>query len=246
MTPHPTTALRLPQRREIAVEVRVLDEKSGLVEYIASDESIDSYREVVRADGWRFNRFAKNAPFVDSHRYDSIECVLGKVVDARVDKRRLVEVVQWAIDVPENRRAQIGWAMTQAGYLRAVSVGFQPIRLVSRWDSDRAGWLGQLKDLGLLEEDGVNAVYLEQEQLELSAVVIGANPNAVVSLARAYKSGALDDQALEYIHKHFPAALPPSRDTASAASAPGPAADEARAQARREFVAEMNRMIRRF
>ncbi|HEY3853504.1 MAG TPA: hypothetical protein VGO67_03820 [Verrucomicrobiae bacterium] len=68
--------------------------------------------------------FQKNAPFVDSHNYTSIDCLLGKVVDFRVKNRQLIETVKWAIDVPSNVLAIKGFAMMQAGYLKAVSVGF--------------------------------------------------------------------------------------------------------------------------
>lgn len=235
------------RRREIPVRTKILDEAKGLVEYVASDESIDSYREVVRADGWRFTRFRKNAPFVDSHRYDSIDRLLGKVVDFRVEKRRLIETVQWAIDVPGNERAKIGWAMTVGGYLKAVSVGFQPIAAVSRWDSDKGEWMRQLDQLGLQESDGVNAIYTAQEQIELSAVVIGANPNAV---ARAYKAGLLDDSDLESVARlivsdnPLPHAASASTETAPAADSPGQAANEARAQAarRRRIMWEIRRL----
>ena len=122
--------------------------------------------------------------------------LLGKVVDFAVSKKRLVETVQWAIDVPQNQLAQIGWAMTAAGYLRAVSVGFAPVRVASKWDPDRAAWLQQLKELGIEDEERVRAVYVEQEQLELSACIIGANPNA---LARAYKVVAISDAQIDLI-----------------------------------------------
>jgi hypothetical protein len=113
-------------RRLIHPEVRVVDAQLGIVDYVASDESVDSYQEVIRAAGWRFTHFSKNAPFVDSHDYSSIGKCLGRVVDFRVEGDRLIERVQWAIDVPENQLARIGWKMTEAGYLKAVSVGFSP------------------------------------------------------------------------------------------------------------------------
>src|SRR5262245_42586020 len=97
--------------RTIHPEVRVLDETKGLVQYVASDESLDSYREVIRAAGWRFTNFSRNAPFVDSHDYSSIDKLVGKVTEFKVDKGRLVETVQWAIDVPGNLLAQRGFAM---------------------------------------------------------------------------------------------------------------------------------------
>lgn len=185
-----------PLRREIHPTVKVIDQSKGLVEYVASNEAIDSYNEIIRADGWRFNRFRKNSPFVDSHNYESIDCLLGKVVDYRVEGKNLVETVQWAVDVPTNQLAAKGFQMTAAGYLKAVSVGFMPTKYVSKWDSNPTQFQEQCEDLELTPKDNVRVIYLEQEQLELSACVIGANPDAV---ARAYKAGILDDAWLEKI-----------------------------------------------
>jgi hypothetical protein len=183
--------------RVLHPEVRVLDEEKGLVEYVASDETLDSYKEVIRASGWRFTHFSKNAPFVDSHEYNSIASLLGRVVDFKVAGGRLVETVQWAKDVPENALAQLGWRMTQAGFLRAVSVGFYPTRTLTQFSSgeQKAQYDAEVKDLGL-EGSPPRAIYCEQEQIELSSCIIGANPNA---LARAYKAGALNDADLEFI-----------------------------------------------
>lgn len=237
MKPHTS-----PFYRELAVETKVLDATAGVVEYVASDQSVDSYGEVIRADGWRFTRFQKNAPFLNCHRSDSIDCVLGKVVDFEVRGGRLVETVQWAIDVPSNEMAQIGWGMTAAGYCKAVSVGFYPIRMVSKWDADKKPWSQQLQALGLREEDGVRAIYLEQEQIELSAVVVGANANAVAVAARAYKAGVLSDRDILFLSGEF--ARRPLN--ASAASLPGHAAKEAGAQAERRlrFIHEIERLVR--
>jgi hypothetical protein len=233
-----------PIRREIAAQVKVLDEQTGVVEYIASDETIDSYGEVIRANGWRFSRFAKNAQFVDSHRYDQVECLLGKVLDFRVEGRRLIETVQWAIDVPSNQRARIGWDMTRGGYLRAVSVGFQPLRMVSRWDQDKTGWLAQLKETGLHEEQGVRAIYIEQEQLELSAVIIGANPNALIQVGKAFAAGVLREDDLAHLAATLTLSGPASvsaSEPASTAPDPGPAVAQANAQARQRFLAQIRK-----
>lgn len=183
-------------RRTLHPEVKVLDAAKGIVEYVASDETIDSYREIIRADGWRFNRFAKNAPFVDSHDYGTLEKLLGKVVDFKVTGKRLIETVQWAIDVADNKLAQLGWKMCAAGYLPAVSVGFIPTKVVSKWDSDPMPYAEAMKALNLGKDSNVRAIYLEQEQIELSACIIGANPNA---LAKSYKAGVIDDADLDLI-----------------------------------------------
>jgi len=187
-------------RRELHPEVRVIDSRNGINEYIASDETVDQSGEVVRASGWRFTHFKKNSPFVDSHKYDSIKSVLGKVIDFRVERKRLIETVQWAINAG-NEMAEFGFKMTAQGFLKAVSVGFMPVRAITKHDMDRGAWLTQLKELNLTEESGVWRIFLEQEQTELSACVLGCNPNA---LAKAHKAGVIGDREVEMVAQGWP------------------------------------------
>lgn len=189
-------------RRTIHPQVRVLDTKAGLVEYIASDESLDSYNEIVRADGARFDRFQKNAPFVDSHNYESIDCLIGQVVECRVSNRRVIETVKWAIDVPSNVLAQKGFEMTAAGYLKAVSIGFMPVRYVAKWDNNPTAFQDAIKELnGVDAAADVNTIYLEWQQMELSACVIGANANAVAQIEKAWRAGLLNDSDISEFSK---------------------------------------------
>lgn len=185
-------------RRTIYPEVRVLDEAQGLVEYVASDETLDRDGEVIRVKGWRFTNFGKNSPFVDGHDYTTIEKLLGAVVDIVVKGKQLIETVKWAKDVAENRLAQIGWNMTKGGFLKAVSVGILPIKMVT--PSEKKAYREQLTELGLSEGNGPRRIFVEQEQTELSAVIVGANPNA---LAKAYKAEVLSESDLELISKKF-------------------------------------------
>lgn len=225
--------------RTLNPEVRVIDAAAGLVDYVASDETLDSYREVIRASGWRFDLFRKNAPFVDSHQYHSIDKLLGQVVDFRVAGGKLIERVKWAIDVPDNELARIGFAMTEKGYLKAVSVGFFPVRLLRAGSqADRGAWLQQLQDLGYDESNAPRAIYLEQQQIELSACVIGANPNA---LARAFKDGAVSDQQLETLSAAF------ERQQATAPRTLGldHAGTATRDRERQEFMREFKQLINR-
>jgi hypothetical protein len=195
--------------RTLTPEVRVIDAQRGLVDYVASDQTLDSYNEIIMAAGWKFTRFAANAPFVDSHDYYCIDKLLGRVVEFSVQGKQLVERVQWAVDVPENALAQLGWKMTVNGYLRAVSVGFVPVRYVSKWRNDPTEMAQVVTELGLDAATAakVSCIYQEQEQLELSACIIGANPNA---LAKAHRDGAIgdgdlaacgfDDEGMEFLH----------------------------------------------
>jgi hypothetical protein len=201
--------------------VNIADEKAGVCEYIASDESLDADCEVVRCAGWKFDRMEKNAPFVNSHNARDIGNQLGKVLGGKVEDEQLVETVKWAIDVPENKLAQLGWAMTKAGYLKAVSVGFLPTKVITRLAPDEwpGSWSGaQVADANRREgkklwqslglEMGrdladVQTIYIEQQQTELSACIVGSNPNAVAKclkeFACAHKAGVLSDADLDLI-----------------------------------------------
>ena len=217
-------------RRPIHPEIKVIDAARGTVEYIASDESIDSYGEVVCARGVDFSRFQKNAPFVDSHNYQSVDCLLGKVTDYKAARGQVVETVQWAIDVPQNFLAQKGFAMTQAGYLKAVSIGFIPLQVARRSDPHDE-WAEACEDLGMGDlEDSINCIHQKWMQIELSACCIGANMNAV---ARGYKAGLLSDADLETLFKISHESKP--RETAPASFVP-PDEAAARQAAQDDFL----------
>lgn len=183
--------------RTIHPSVKIIDAEQGIVDYVASDETVDSYREVILAKGWKFNRFQKNAPFVNSHDYGTIENVLGKVLSFNVmpnestGKSELIERVQWMIG-QGHKLADLGWKMVTGGFLPAVSVGFFPLKYVSAHEPS----FKQVARENGIDPNGIAAIHEEQEQIELSAVVIGSNPNA---LAKAYKADVLDDQDIDNI-----------------------------------------------
>lgn len=221
-----------PRRFQIKTDVSVLDDKKGIAEYVASDQSVDADREIVKASGWRFDRFAKSSPFVDSHNYSSIEFKLGEVVDYKIDGDRLVETVQWLTDVPEHRLATIGWKMTMAKMPPAVSVGFVATKAINRSDASANTWR---MACGQVNQDPAKTlatrISLEQQQIELSAVIIGCNPNAV---AKSYKSGVITDADLETL-----STMQAKRETAAMSADP---ADDitARQRARTAFLMEFH------
>jgi len=235
-----------PIIRTLHPETKIIDADKGIVDYIASDETIDSYREVVKVDGWRFDRFRKNAPFVDSHDYYCIDKLLGRVLSWRIERSadgrpQLVERVQWAKEVEENSLARLGWKMTEAGFLKAVSVGFQPIKWLAPYRDPQA-FDAEREALGL-QDQPLNAIFLEQEQLELSACIIGANPSAV---ARAYKGGAIGDEDVERLAQLFRETptrtkRPPAQTATSAQEAR--AADEALRERRKAFLDRLDRTL---
>ncbi|MDR2673901.1 MAG: hypothetical protein LBC18_03290 [Opitutaceae bacterium] len=181
-------------RRDIHPASKVIDEAAGIVEYTASDETLDYQHEIVRAAGWRFTRFAKNAPFVDSHDYSSITKLLGRVEAFEVTGGKLIERVRYSLE--PGTLAFWAFKMVRDGFLKAVSVGFQPVRAVSKWDASPLAFAAECAALGLDAQAAaaVRVIFLEQEQLELSQCVLGANPNA---LARAYKAGTLTEEDID-------------------------------------------------
>lgn len=187
-------SLSNPIRRELVVTPRVINEEQGTVEFVASDETLDCYREIVRVNGWRFDHFKKNAPFVDSHDYSSIAKLLGQVTDWRVEKGQLVETVRYSRE--PGTLAEWAFKMVRDGFLKAVSVGFVPVRMATKWDQTQTDFLAAIADMKLDAQTAakLTAVYLEQQQIELSQCVIGANPNA---LAKAYKAGCLTEGDLD-------------------------------------------------
>lgn len=185
-----------PIRREMPFEVKVLDEKKGIIRFVASDESMDHSNEIVRQAGWRFNFFKHNAPFPDSHDYSTITKILGQVIAWEVVGAQLIEDVQFALTSKDDTLADWAFKMYRDKFLRACSVGFVPSRYATKWDSDRNPLLQQIGELKLDAAGAarVQCVYIEQEQIELSACILGCNPNA---LAKAYKAGTLTEGDLD-------------------------------------------------
>jgi hypothetical protein len=234
----------------LPAETRVLDEKSGIVEYIVSDESVDRQGEIIRLNGWRFDQMPKNAPLLDSHRYGSIDNLVGKVLDARLDNGALVETAQWAVDVPENELARRGWAMTKAGYLKGCSPGFFPVKLVTRlmpeqlpraFEGATVYFAGTRTGKAVWEQQGrelqqnlsaVKTIYISQQQHELSVCILGANPNATLkAVAMAHRDGVLSEADFQWFLSNLR-----SND---------PATVENRARGRENFCAAFNKALGR-
>lgn len=180
-------------RRTLTPEVKIVDAAKGIIDYVASDETLDHHGEIVTASGWSFTHFRKNAPLLNSHRSYDIGDVLGKVLSAEVMDGQLVERAQWAIGLGHDA-ADVGWKLTEAGFLKAVSVGFYSTKVYSRY-RDEMEFAEAVMAMGISAEDSaqLHAIHAEKEQLELSACVIGANPNA---LAKGFAAGAIGESDL--------------------------------------------------
>jgi HK97 family phage prohead protease len=133
-----------------------------VVSFIFSDDSVDRYGDRIEARGWQLDNFNANPVALFGHDAGSVENVIGRAKNVRVDGNRLVGEIEF-MDGSVNPNAEIVYQMVKAGYLRAVSVGFQPLDWVAAKDKGRAG--------------GID--FRKQELLEISIVPIPANPNAL-------------------------------------------------------------------
>jgi phage head maturation protease len=178
-------------KRQISTgKTRMVDEAKGIVDFVATSPTPDSYSEVVDPKGADTSRTEKNGPLLVDHNY-TCEAVIGKQINSWLEGRQLIMRCQFAIDVPENTLAIKIFAMVKAGYIRACSIGFIPTQVCKPSDSD---WKEVCDDLGLGGlENSVRCVYQKWQLLELSICAIGANPDAV---ARAYQDGIIEDSDL--------------------------------------------------
>jgi hypothetical protein len=150
---------------------------AATLDFIASTATLDRYHEIIEPAGWRLDSYRSNPVFQNAHNYGDILFTLGKALSTEVRSvgsgQALCQRIQFAVEV--NPVARIAYGLYKGGFLNAVSVGFIPL---SWEDSD-----GHLGEAALPRRR-----YLEQELLEVSAVAIPANPDA---LALGLKSGAL-------------------------------------------------------
>jgi|SRR5579859_3515500 len=200
-----------------------------ILDFIASDESLDRFDEIICASGWHLDSYRRNPVFQNAHQYGDILFTLGKALITEVRSSPLsspasprapvlYQRIQFATDV--NPVARVAYGLYKGKFLNAVSVGFIPLR----WEDGSKGPHGS-------SSRGFRRKYLEQELLEVSAVGIPANPNA---LALGLKAGAIHKSDLQEIlallrtlcHKAPPGVLSPNvlaaarRQASSRPSAP--------------------------
>lgn len=151
---------------------------AAVLDFIASTATLDRYREIIEPAGWQLDSYRRNPVFQNAHNYGDILFTLGKALWTEVravgNGQALCQRIQFATEV--NPVARIAYGLYKGGFLNAVSVGFIPLR----WEDGGNGAGG--------DAPAPRRRYLEQELLEVSAVAIPANPDA---LALGLKSGAV-------------------------------------------------------
>lgn len=146
-----------------------IDKEAHTVEVVISDESQDRDGEVIALDAWDFENFFKNPVLIDSHKYNGISNIIGKVLNIHIntESKQLIAKLQYFVN-EGNPIADYAWTLVMNG-LASYSVGFIPI-------------------------EKKNNVWTRVELLEISQVTVPANPNATVirdslveAMIKAYK-----------------------------------------------------------
>ncbi len=171
-----------------------------VLRFTASDETLDRYGEIISASGWRLDNYRRNPVFQNAHQYGDVIFTLGKAISTEVRDGRLSQTVEFATEV--NPMARIAYGLYKGKFLNAVSVGFIPLKWVN----------GEAEGRG-----GFRRKYVEQELLEVSAVGIPANPNA---LALGLKSGAIEKADLQELREVIGRTLEQQRSVEGAVQTP--------------------------
>lgn len=161
-------------RAHITIKADQADGKadSRQLTFIASDETVDRYGDIVRADGWQLDNFRKNPVILWGH--DHYALPIGKALDIDVKDKALTSLVEFA-PVEVNPFAEQAYQAYRGGFLSAVSVGFMALE----WE-----WV-DAKD-----PENLGIVFVKSELLEFSAVTVPANPSALVQGERSAKMAA--------------------------------------------------------
>jgi HK97 family phage prohead protease len=144
----------------------------GGLDFVLSDETVDRYGDVIEAAGWVLANFKKNPIALFGH--DS-RFIVGTWSNLRVENKRLIGRLNLAARGTSARIDEL-ISLVEQGILRAVSVGFYPMKS-EPIDPERK--YGPQR-------------YTKQELLETSLVSVPANP-AALALA---KSMNISDETL--------------------------------------------------
>lgn len=181
---------------QATIDESITDDESRAVSFVASDESIDRYGDIVKAD-WNLNPFKKNPVFQWNH--DSSIPAIGTVKPIAVEDRRLMVTANFAPRGVSEFADEL-WRLVKAKVLRAVSVGFrvapEDVELIRKGDE----WTGGYR-------------YNNPELLEISLCNVGANAHALAVgrslgiaprvMNRAFVSDALIEQQQRRIFVEF-------------------------------------------
>ena len=140
--------------------------KDAPVRFVASTSGADRYGDIIDQKGWNLEAYRRNPVVLLNHRADSLPIGRG---DVREEQGQLMIDVEFDSEDPQAQQIE---RKARAGYIHAVSVGFNPIEMVSRADLPRDHFAFSAKG---------GKYFKSAELLEVSIVTIPANSEATLS-----------------------------------------------------------------
>ena len=145
-------------------EIKVIDAKAGRVMAVVSTETRDRDGDIIRQAGWDLDNFMKNPVMLDSHRYGSLEAVIGRWESMEVKGKKLIGEATYRIGKGQ-LNADIAFDIAREGGA-AFSVGFIPD-------------MTQAKEIDGGDVFWPTYEFNKQELLEVSQVSVPSNPDAM-------------------------------------------------------------------
>ncbi|SMB97967.1 phage prohead protease, HK97 family [Thermanaeromonas toyohensis ToBE] len=155
-------------RKIMEVAVKGVDAENGVITFLGTTPTRDRWGEIVDPQGVVLDNYRKNPVFLWAHNYQVLP--IGKSLAERVTPQGIEFDIKFDLADPF---AQQVYRKYKDGFLRATSIGFIPLEWQDFEDSQGRG-----------------RIYKKWELLELSAVPVPANPDALqMALTKAADLG---------------------------------------------------------
>src|SRR5687768_9595307 len=109
-------------RAQLGVEVQLDSADADILHIRASDETLDRYKEVIVASGWRLDNYLRNPVIQNAHQYGDIIFTIGRAEKTWVSGNALLQT--WRFASNENPFAKLARDLYRRKFLKAASVGF--------------------------------------------------------------------------------------------------------------------------
>lgn len=155
----------------------VIEVKDNEVSVYVTNYDVDRDKEVILPNAWikRINNYKKHSILLSSHTYDNLRSQIGYAKNVIIDERGIKPNFEYYTN-KGNPEADWGYFLTTQNQA-AYSVGF----ISHGYTEDKGEILKLLEPYNLDKEDiaQVRRVFTDVELLEVSQVVVPANPSAI-------------------------------------------------------------------
>lgn len=156
-------------------KILAIDPERRRVTHVISTGRLDRGNRMIEQAGWKLGNF-KRAPRVLADHDHSIERVIGKAIDTKVEGDRLISTTEF----DEEGIGAVAFRLVQNGLVNTWSVG---------WIGTNFHRIGEVSDChrcaAVKSKVNWGTHYVEQELIEYSLVAVPANPDAVMGLEAA-------------------------------------------------------------